>query len=174
MSDPIDETLKELAQAEASRGFAARVRARIDAGDEVGVAWPRVAAACVAMLLVGALGWWIREEPRPSQPVAQSTAPAAAVSPQASVPRLEPRSRPPDASGSARAAHPVARVSATRPAASDHERALPSLPPLDALSMSPIAPDALVLGAQVVTPLAPIAPISTVHDEVADDERGKL
>ena len=172
MSDPIDETLKELAQAEASRGFAARVRARIDAGEQVGVAWPQVAAA--AVLLVAALGWWIREEPRPSQPVAQSTAPAAAVGPPASRPRLEPRSRPLDASGSARVAHPVARVRATQPAPSDHDRALPSLTPLEALSMSPIAPDALVLGPQVVTPLAPIAPISDVHDEVADDVRGKL
>jgi hypothetical protein len=174
VSDRIDETLKELAHAEASRGFAARVRARIDAGDQVGVAWPRVAAACVAMLLVGALGWWIQEEPRPSQPVVQSTAPAAAVGPQASVPGLEPRRRLQDAAGPPRALHPVARVSATRPAASDHQRALPALPPLDALSVSPIAPEALVLGPQVVTPLAPIAPITPVPVEVANDERGKL
>jgi hypothetical protein len=174
VSDPIDETLKELARAEASRGFAARVRARIDAGEQARVAWPRVAVACVAMVLVAALGWWIQEEPRPAQPVAQSAAPAAAAGPPVAAPRLEPRSRPLDTSAITRASHPVARAIATPPAAADHDRALPSLTPLEALSVSPIAPDALVLGEQVVTPLAPIAPISTVRDEVADAERGKL
>ena len=179
MSDPIDDALKALAHAEASRDFAARVRARIDAGEQVRVAGghgspPRARQWCWSAALV-VVGSRAAEVIRASGHTggAGSRCPSA----RPSVPELEPRTRQQDVSASAPVvgvAQPVARVRATRATAGDHERALPPLPPLDALSMSSIAPDAMVLGDQVVTPLAPIAPISVVPDEAGDDERGKL
>ncbi len=178
MSDPLDDALKAVAHAEASRGFAAQVRARIEAGEEVPVArWPRVASACAAVVLVAALVWWVREDAGSPHQVAVTVAPAGDVRPQAPAPRLEPRTQRLHSTGSTAVvggAQSVARVRATRPTTIDHERALPPLPLLDVLSVPSIAPDALVLGEQVVTPLAPIAPISASHGEARDDERGKL
>ena len=177
MSDPIDDALKAVAHAEASRDFAARVRARIDAGEQVRVAWrPRVATACAALVLVAAMSWWARDQPGSSEQAAIPVAPAAAVHPRPSVPQLELRTRQPDVSVSAPVvgvAQSVARVRVHATAA-DHDWALPPLAPLDSLSVSSIARDAMVLGEQVVTPLAPIAPISVSHGETGDDERGKL
>jgi hypothetical protein len=176
--DPIDDALKAVARAEASCDFAARVRARIDADGQVRVAWwPRVATACAAVVLIAALAWWVREEPMAPEHVSGPVAPASVARAQPPAPQLEPRTRTPDVAGSAPVvgvAHSVGRARPTRARASDHDRALPPLPPLDSLSVSSIAPDAMVLGEQVVTPLAPIAPISASHGEAGDDERGKL
>jgi hypothetical protein len=178
VSDPIDDALKGMAHAEASRGFAARVRARIEAGEKVPVArWPRVATACAAVVLVAALAWWVREEPGSPHQVATTVAPPGNVRPQAPAPQLEPRTPRLDASGNTPVvdvARSVTRVRSMRPTTSDHDRALPPLPLPDGLTVPSIAPDALVLSGQVVTPLAPIAPISASHGEARDDERGKL
>jgi hypothetical protein len=177
VSDPIDDALKAVAHAEASRDFAARVRARIEAGEEIRVAaWPRVATACAAIVLIAALAWWAREEPGAPAQVAVPVAPATAARAQPSAPQLEPRTGQLNVSVPlvVGVAQSVARVRATRATAPDQDWAVPPLPPLDSLSVSSIAPAAMVLGDQVVTPLAPIAPISPSHGEAGDDERGKL
>ena len=175
MSDPIDEALKAAAHAEASRGFSAQVRARITAGDvDHGGWWPRVAATCAVLALVVALGWVMRSTTHDgSDQLSTSAAGEIAGLPRTAAPQLELRARRQDASASTpvvKVTRPVARVRAARSTTDDHDRALAPLSPLDGLSMRPIDPDAMVLGDQVVIPLAPIAPIPVVGETVGDNK----
>ena len=162
----IDDALRAVARAEASRDFSAQIRARLEAHDGVHAAWwPKVAAACAAVLLVAALAWLLREAPRESfEQVAGTTAPAVATRPQVHAPQLEPRAEPLPWSRSthvARMRGSVARVTTARSLTGDHERALEPLSPLEALSVPSIAPDAMVVVDHVIPPLAPITPLST-------------
>ena len=175
MTDPVDEALKALARAEASPDFSAQVRARVAA--DVGghrAWWPRVVTACAALAMVATLGWLMRSTTRDgSEQVSTSAAREITVRPPTAAPQLEPRARRQDVSASTpvvKVARPVAQVRTARSTADDHDRALAPLSPLDELSMRPIDPDAMVLGDQVVNPLAPIAPIPVVGETVGDDK----
>ncbi|MBK5297337.1 MAG: hypothetical protein JJE40_09270 [Vicinamibacteria bacterium] len=164
--DRIDHALRAIAKADASREFSAQVRARIEAGDGVHAAWwPKVAAACAAVLLVAAVAWFMREAPpAPSEQMAQTTAPVVATRSLAPAPPREPRAEPLPWSRSthvARMRGSVARVTTARSLTGDHERALEPLSPLEALSVPSIAPDAMVVVDHVIAPLAPITPLST-------------
>ena len=163
--DRIDDALRAIAQADASRGFSEQVRSRIEAGDEAPVWWPRLAAASVVLaVLVASLVWTPRDVPAPSSETATNSAtdaplPTVAIAP---VPALALR-------------QPVAapRVRTARPTTTDHERALQPLSPLEAISLGSVAPDAMAVVDRVIAPLAPIAPLP-VREMLEDAERGEL
>ena len=177
--DRIDEALRSIARAEASREFAAQVRVRIEGGDAVrGAWWPRIATTCAAVLLAAAVAWLAREAPRESsEPGAKSAAAVVAARSRAPASHLEPRTRRQDVSrntGVVSVARSAARVRTATLVPSDHERALEPLSPLDAISLPLVAPDAMVVVDHVIAPLAPIAPLSIVFETVEDVDRGEL
>jgi hypothetical protein len=181
--DRIDNALRAIAQADASRGFSDQVRSRIEAGDEAPVVWwPRLAAASAVLALVASFVWAPREVPAPSSEVpAQSSGVATkavrtAPLPSAATPRLELPVQRRDVHGrhhvsAARGA--VARVETATAVIGDHERALEPLSPLDAISLASVAPDAMAMVDHAIVPLAPIAPL-LVHDMLADAKEGEL
>jgi len=176
--DRIDETLRAIAHAEASRDFASQVRTRLEAREEAPEAWPQIAAACAAVLLVATFTWLMREAPpEPSEQAARATAPAVLSPPQQPASQLESRPAPAASSRSFRGSRPwnsVPRMATAISLTGDHDRALAALPPPDALSVPSIAPDAMVVVDHVIPPLAPIAPLSIVHDTLADLAQGEL
>jgi hypothetical protein len=168
--DRIDETLRAIAHAEASRDFTARVRTRLEAGSGTPTAWLRMATALAAVLLVAATTWLLRDLPplpadqvRATPKPAPRPLPAGLVEPTTSV-VVERRPVP--------VPHGRVLLPETRP--SDHERALRPLSPLNAISLPLVAPDAMVVADHVIAPLAPIAPLPIVFDAVEDVDRGEL
>jgi hypothetical protein len=167
--DRIDEALRAVARAEASRDFAARVRAQIDAPDTVPSRWPRVAMACAAVVLVAASAIWLLRSPAvapaPTVTTARAT-PAEADSVAAPAPRLDPTPLV------ASVHRPTARLvrAATIPravphnVATDHERALAPLASIDALDAGSIAPTPLVMANEPIAALPPIAPLDVAND----------
>jgi len=175
--DRMDEALRAIARAEASRDFTARVRTRLEARNGAPTAWPRVATALAVVLLVATFAWLMREAPpEPSEQAARATAPVVLSPPQQPVSQLEPRPTSTAWSRSARGSrrsNPVAPVTTGISSTSDHDRALAPLSALDALSLPSVAPDAMVVVDHVIAPLAPIAPLSAVPDEIGEDDRGE-
>ena len=175
MSDPIDEALKATAHAEASAGFSTQVRARIAAGDEDhGAWWPRVAAACAAVALVATLVMARSCRRRNDGAVAASTSAGPTR-----------RGTSSGAGASAGTGHrsagrrrhlgcqsgaPLSRVSTTRSTTSDHDRALAPLSPLDGLSLSSLAPAAMVVGDRASDPAGADCADSRRRDAVGDDD----
>ena len=164
--DRIDAALGAIARTEASREFAARVSARIAAGDDGrAVWWPRLAAASAIAALVLSIVWVSRDTAAPPPMAAAVPLPAPGTSPPVTVePVTEVTSRAPVV---------PRRVRTPRPAESDHDAALAALPLPDAISLSSVTPDALVVVDHVIAPLAPIAPLS-VHEMLGDFTQGEL
>ena len=167
--DRIDEALRAIAHAEASRDFTARVRTRVETGRWAATAWPRAITALAVVLLVAASTWLMRDlPPSPAEQVratpetAPLPLPAGPVEPTSVV--VERRPVP--------VQHDRARLPETLP--SDHERALAPLSPLAAISLPLVAPDAMVVADHVIAPLAPIAPLPIVFGAVEDVDRGEL
>ena len=176
--DRIDDALRAIARADASRGFSEQVRSRIEAGDEAPTAWwPRIATAAAALLVVVAAAWWLRETPgSPQVHVAQAPAPVVAAPPSAGTPRLEPPVQRRDVHGRQQVSvtrGAVARVGTATTVIGDHEQALEPLSPLAAISLASVAPDAIVVVDHAIAPLAPIAPL-LVHDMLVDAHEGEL
>jgi hypothetical protein len=169
----IDDALERLAKVEASRDFAARVRARIEDAAAAPSHWPRLALACAAVVVAAAAGIWLLRAPAvapaPAATTARATPPAVESVP---APAAPPEARPLVAADRRPPARPVRAASRPRGAESDalpadHERALAPLASIDSLAAEPIAPDALVMADQPLAPLTPIAPL-----DVADDIGG--
>ena len=168
--DRVDEALRAIAHAEASRDFTARVRTRLEAGRWAATAWPRMATALAVVLLVAASTWLMRDlPPSPTERVRATPEVAALPVPAGPVERTTSvvvERRP----------GPVwhGRVRLPETLSTDHERALEPLSPLDAISLPLVAPDAMVVADHVIAPLAPIAPLPIVFDAVEDVDRGEL
>lgn len=176
--DRIDNALRAIAQADASRGFSEQVRSRIEAGDSTPAAWwPRVATAVAALLVVVAAAWWLRETPgSPQIHVAQAPAPAVTAPPSAATPWPEPPVQQRDIQGRQQvsgARGTVARAGTATAVIGDHEQALEPLSPLTAISLASVAPDAMVVVDHAIAPLAPIAPL-LVHDMLGDAHEGEM
>ena len=172
--DRIDEALRVVAGGEASRAFAAGVRARIEAGGAVAPRWPRVVMACAAVVVVVGTGMWLLRAPSvaPGLPatIARAT-PAAVDAVTAAAPRQAPT---PLVTAVGR---PTLRLVRAVPSpravpddiVTDHERALAPLASIDALDAGPIAPAALVMADQPIAALPPIAPLDVAKDTGGSD-----
>jgi hypothetical protein len=173
--DRIDTALRDIVRVEAPRDFAAHVCARIETGDARRQAWwPRMAAAAVAMLMVVAATWWLRETPvSPDTHVARTPAPEAATGSVSPAPRRDTSVVSHEVARRRPASTAIVQVVGSPPAASDHDAALAALPLPDAISLSSVAADALVVVDHVIPPLAPIAPLS-VHEMLGDTNLGEL
>ena len=167
--DRIDEALRAVAHAEASRDFRARIRTRLEAGTGAPTAWPRVATALAVVLLVAAPTWLLRDMPATPAEQVRATPKAAPLrlpaDPAEPTPSVVVERRPVPL-------HDRARLSEALP--SDHQRALEPLSPLTAISLPLVAPDAMVVADHVMAPLAPITPLPIAFDAVEDGDRGEL
>jgi hypothetical protein len=173
--DRIDIALRDIAQVEAPRDFAGQVHARIETHDSGRRAWwPRMAAAAAAMLMLVAATWWLRETPvSPDTYVARTPAPEIVTRPVGPTPRRDTPGVPHEVARLRHASTAVAPIVRSRPAPGDHDAALAALPLPDAISLTSVAPDALVVVDHVIAPLAPITPLS-VREMLGDATQGEL
>jgi len=154
----LDDAVRNLARLDASSGFAATVRARVDADAPAAARWPRLAVGAAAVAAAALVVWFVGA--RPGSPIAEvaskPTSPTEA--PQA---RTQPLAADPGAFAAV-AAIPRSSVSAgrraRRPAVRppmDHERALAALELPGALEVPDIDPPPLGVAAMAIQPLEP-------------------
>ena len=163
--DRIDTALRAIARADASRGFAAQVRSRIEAGDRAPVVWwPRLArgfggGGAGRLLRVGA-----------ARRARAITTDGDEGGDRYAVADRRHRACPGADCAPARDGSACEDGAARRTAITTRRCGVAST---GGISLSSVAPDAMVVVDHVIAPLAPIAPLS-VREMLGDANQGEL
>jgi hypothetical protein len=159
----LDDAVRDIARLEATPGFAATVRARLDAGEAIGAPlWPRLAGAAGVLAIAFGI-WFVGARPEApvtgvaSQPTARRAAP-----PTAAVESVAPKAEGPLARSAPAASRPQrARRESMRPVA-DLDRAPADLRSPDPLTVVAIDPPALGVPAMAIPSLEAPATLSVL------------
>ena len=163
----LDDAVRDIARLEASPGFAAGVRACLDAdGTSRAPMWPRLAAGAIGLAAIGVTLWIATAGPEaPVAEIASQSSPAIEAPPHAAGVQGAPQ----DATSSFRPSlQTVSRMvprrerrTATRPGR-DHERALAALAAPEALDLPGIEPPPIDLSEMAIPSLDRPATLSVL------------
>jgi hypothetical protein len=175
MSDRLDDTLRDLARADAPADLSVKVQGALELKPRAALTarWPKLAAAAAVAVLLAVGGWLASDRgggasaPHVGRVVPPAVDRGAFISADATADKEAPL--PQSTVQVATRAQAPPRAPRVPPA--DHEHALPSLADIAAVGPAALSTPPMRVEATVIAPLAPIAPMDIPALDAGEGER---